>query len=155
MWADCIPSNYTIGINFGCSSDNVNKVITKVGELFEELRNSPVEQTIIEKIKQNRKLSKDERVRNIYPSSLFREYPCYGDIILSRKYKKESKRFYEHITPEQLQKFCQKVFSSPENVYVAILTDSTPDKFYSYEEIQKILTSSPKRSSKRNTKMSK
>ena len=152
MWADCIPSNYAIGINFGCSSENVNKVISKIGELFEELKTTPVEQTLIEKIKQNRKLSKDERIRNIYPSSLFREYLCYGDIILSRKYKKESKKFYEQITPKQLQTFCQKAFSSPENIYVAILTDSTPDKFYSYEEMQKILTFTPKKSSRKKQK---
>lgn len=144
MWVDCIPSDYMIGINFGCSNENVNKVIDKIGELFRELKSTKIEQELIERKKENKKLNKDENVTQLYPSNLFRRYLFYKDDIFSKKSKKENKKIYNSITSDDIQSLCQKIFNSPENIYMSILTNASPDSFYSYEEIQKILTSNSK-----------
>lgn len=144
MWADCIPENYMIGIDFGCSNENVNKVIDKIGELFRELKTTKIDQSLIEIKKENKKLSKDENIRRLYPSNLFRNYLFYKDDIFSKKLRKESKKIYEDITSDDIQTLCQKIFNKPENIYMSILTNASPESFYNYEEIQKILTSNTK-----------
>ena len=133
-----------INIDFSCSVENVNKVVDKIGELFEDLRNNPVEEQRIEKIKLNRKLSKDEEIQNIFPTRQFTNFNVYGDFIFQRQYKKEDKKIWKNLTPTDVQKFSQDVFSKPENVYMSILTNAKPESFYSYEEIQNILTKNKK-----------
>lgn len=133
------PNEYLTIIKFECSVENVNKVIDQIGLFFEELRTTKIEKFLIEKKKENKKLSLDEQLTSIFPSGLFISYSIFKDQILSRKYYKENKNAYEKITAEDIQELCQKILSKPENLYVSILTNASPDKFYTYDEIQKKL----------------
>lgn len=144
------PKQNMLHFNFSCSTENVNKVINETGKCFEEFRTTLVEEELIKQIKKNEKLFKDEMTSKIYPSDLFANYLTFGDRILSKKHRKTDKKIFDSLTPNDVQNFCKMVLTKPENIYVAILTDGSEKDFYTYEEMQKILTSKPQK--KRQTK---
>lgn len=146
---DDMKDHLLMDIHWECSSDNVNKCIDTIGEVIKDLRKNPVEESLIQKKIENSKLGKDEATpRNVYPSRLFHNYLMYGKENFSKKLAKEYKKTYENLTAKDIQDFCKAVFSRPENIHVAILTGEKEPKFYSYEEIQNILTSDKKIKSK-------
>lgn len=151
---DTVPTQNVLHFDFSCSTENVNKVIDETGKCFEEFRTTLVEEELIKQKKKNEKLLKDEMMSKIYPSNLFTNYLAFGDRILSKKHRKTDKKIFDSLTPNDVQNFCKMVLTKPENIYVAILTDGSEKDFYTYEEMQKILTSKPqkKRQAKRVTK---
>lgn len=139
------PDHEYMEIRWECSNDNVNKCIETIGEVLKDLRKNKLEDSLIEKKIENYKLSRDEAsARNIYPSRLFTRYLLYGKEDFSKKLSKEYRKTYENLTAQDLQGFCKNIFSKPENIHVVILTGEKEPKFYSYEEIQNILTSDKK-----------
>lgn len=146
---DNTPSQNMLHLIFSCSTENVNKVIDEVGKCFEGLRTTLTEEDLIKQIKKNIKLYKDESISQIYPSNLFTSYLLFGDRILSKKFKKKSKKVFDSINAQDVQNFCKFALTKPENIYVAILTDGSQESFYSYEEMQKILTTKPQRKNPR------
>ena len=136
---------YAITVDFSCSSDNVNKCIEEIGKVLNDYRTKLVENDLIEKIKENAKLSKDERINQIYPSSLFMNYLYLSkEEMFSKKYQKESKKLFESITADDIKNFSKTIFSKPENIYVSILTEKDKESFYNYQEIQNILIKNKK-----------
>lgn len=151
---DTVPTQNVLHFDFSCSTENVNKVIDETGKCFEEFRTTLVEEELIKQKKKNEKLLKDEMMSKIYPSNLFTNYLAFGDRIFSKKHRKTDKKIFDSLTPNDVQNFCKMALSKPENIYVAILTDGSEKDFYTYEEMQKILTSKPqkKRQAKKVTK---
>ena len=146
---DTAPTQNALHFDFSCSTGNVNKVIDEAGKCFEGFRTTLVEEELIKQKKKNEKLFKDETTSKIYPSNLFVNYLAFGNRILSKKHLKTDKKIFDSLTPDDVQDFCKMALTKPENIYVAILTDGSEKDFYTYEEMQKILTSKPK---KRQTK---
>jgi len=117
-------------------------VIDKLGEILKNLRNDLIDQDLIELEKKNSKLALDESIPgSIYPTMLLGNYLTYGVEAFSKKRGKCARNFFKKIKSEDILKLCKNIFSKPKNIYVTILTDETPDKFYNYKKIQKILTS--------------
>lgn len=137
--------DFNIAIDVNCSSDNINKCIDEIGKVLNDYRTTLVETELIEKIKENDELSKDEDVQKIYPSNLFINY-LYSteEEMFSKKYYKEDKKLFKEIIAEDIKEFSNVVFSKPENIYVAILTEKDKESFYTYEQIQNILTKNKK-----------
>ncbi len=143
-WDD-IPDHNLIQIYWECSSDNVNKCFDTISEVLSDLRKNTVDEKLIQKKIENYKLSRDEATQiNIYPSRLFYKYLTYGKDDFSRKTNKAYKKAYESLTAKDVQDFCNQVFTKPENIHVTILTGEEKPNFYSYEQIQKMLTSGKK-----------
>lgn len=147
MWYKYTKEESMIGIDFSCSDDCVNKCIDKIGKIFNNLRTTLVDENIIETKKKNSKLASDEANKQIYPSTLFARYLSDGYECFTRKYKKQMKKLYYDITPQDILDFCNQVLTKPENLYVSILTGSEKDNFYTYEKMQKILFKANKKSS--------
>lgn len=139
-----VPNDYLSLIKFNCSSENINKCIVEIGKLIHELKTTKIENDILNDYKRNNKLSKDERTISIYPSRLFIQYLTFGEESLSKKRNKRIEKIFDSLTPEDIQQFCQEAFSVPENIYVAILSDKKPETFYTYKQIQDIITQNKK-----------
>ena len=134
----------TVYVDFECSNENVNSVIDTIGQIFDLYRSTPFENELLARHKANKKLNSDEQnPLPIYPEQTNITYLRFGKEVFTKQFKKNQKKIFNNLTPEDLQEFCKQIFTLPENIYVTILTDETSkDKFYSYETIQKILTTS-------------
>ncbi len=132
--------NHMLAANFNCSSENVNKCIEEFSNVLKDLRTTLVDKEILEKKKENRKLAEDELITPLYPDNLFYNYLAHQDEIFSKKFIKEARKSYEELTPQDLKDACQIAYSKPENIYVSILSDKAPETFYTYQQIQDLLT---------------
>ncbi len=138
---DPMPGQNLLIVYFECSSENVNKVINELGEIFHDLTKNLTDLSMIENIKRNVKLAEDERTpRHIYPDNrFFFSYLTEPKENFTKKHFKKCKKIFNKLTPGDIQDFCNQAFSHPENLYVTILTNASTENFYTYEQMQKIL----------------
>ena len=144
MYYEKGQNHLALAIDFACSADNVNKIIFNIGKLFEEYRTQPFDESLLSKKKENALIRKDESVDDIYTNRLFTAYTFNGKETLTKRYIKERKKLFQNITPDDMHNLCKNIFSKPENIYVALQTDAKPDSFYTYEQMQKLLTKKPR-----------
>lgn len=136
-----IKNHYCIRMDWECASDNVNKCIEQIGLVFKDLRVNKIDNEILKKKKENVKLLKDESIQaSIFPNELYLEYLDWGKEAFNKKTIKQFNKFFETLTQDDIQTFCQQVLSKPENIFVTILTGEKEPKFYDYETIVNILT---------------
>ncbi len=135
---------FLLAANVNCSSENINKCIEEFGEVLKDLRTRLIDEQIIEKKKENKKLADDEYTPSIYPDILFSNYLTHQDELFSKKRIKELRKSYEDITPQDIKEICEIAFSKPENIYISILTEAKPETFYTYEQMQDILIKNKK-----------
>ena len=133
---------HSFEFNFVCSPENVNKIIDIIGGLLKLRRKTLYDDDFIKSIQKQEDYDEDEEsVRKDWLSrNLFNEYLNAGTKFFKKKDREKRKKLYQSITSEDIRTFVQKYFSKPENIYVTIQTNQEKPNFYTYEQIQNILT---------------
>lgn len=143
---DCgIKNHWTFNVYWECMPNNFNKCIDTIGQVFKNLRTNLIDAKLVEQEKQQALLAQDETCpAPIYPSKLFDNYLRYGVEYYSKEVKKQSKKCFNSLKPQDIQTLCKNILSNPENIHVTVLTEKTDFDFYDYPTIQKILTGKTK-----------
>ncbi len=133
-------SFYRFYINWQCSESNVNRCIDLIGKFFRELRTSNIiTDEVLKQEREKMKIEKDEASSvDIFPSFCISDYLFFGN--QNKNYYKKLNKALKNLKAQEILDFCQKAFVKKENIYMTILCKDKTQKFYSYEEIQDILT---------------
>ncbi len=136
-----IDRNFLV-FEFESSSDNVNKIIDQIGKLIHKLKTEKFDETRLDFIKNDVEYRKKEKTKNKFDESqsLLRAYLQDGTKYFTKKANKRVKKLFNSVTADDILNLSNEIFSTPENVYVAILTGQKDNDYYSYEKIQKIVT---------------
>ena len=127
---------------FDCSTENVNKIIDQIGKLIHKLKTEKFDETRLDFIKNDVEYRKKEKTKNKFDESqkLLHSYLYDGTKYFTKKANNRVKKLFNSVTADDILNLSKEIFSTPENVYVAILTGQKDNDYYSYEKIQKIVT---------------
>ena len=147
------PDRMYAMFQFESSQENVNKIIDQIGKLIHKLKTEKFDETRLDFIKKNKEYRKKESSidKSSEGQKLFNAYLQDGTKYFTKKANNRVKKLFNSVTADDILNLSNEIFSTPENVYVAILTGQKDNDYYSYEKIQKIVTGKSGEKSKSKT----